>query len=92
MVHCTQEKVAPQIVDSGFGALAQWDAGYYGLGVYFTRDMAYSRMYGDHKTFIVAAVIAGNSYPATEHPFGEDRYSLKGRARIPGYQSHYTVG
>lgn len=90
MLHCTHEESVSNILKGGFGTVAKVDDGYYGQGMYFTRDMGYAGHYGDHKTFVIAAVIVGNAFPVTEHP--QDKNSLLGKPTITGYQSHYTVG
>ena len=65
-------------------------------GIYFTREMSYANKYAakldENKAFIIAAVIVGNAFPVTEHPFNEKKLSLLGKPVITGYQSHYTVG
>ena len=72
-------------------------------GIYFTREMSYADKYTEKaanmdgvKAFIIAAVIVGNAFPVTEHPFpkkeDDKKLSLLGKPVITGYQSHYTVG
>lgn len=62
---------------------------FHAVGMYFTRDLDYAEKYG--RVFVLAAVMAGNVFPVTEHPL-KDARSLKGQPCAPGYQSHYTVG
>jgi len=84
--------------------------------MYFTSDMRYSSTYArEHdakgypgvKVFLMAMVLPGNYFPATEHPFvvpfeqdpsieGDDKrkrnpLGLLGQACKGGYQSHYSV-
>jgi len=84
--------------------------------MYFTSDLRYSSTYAREydsnghpgvKVFLVAMVLPGNSYPATEHPFvvpfvqdpsieGVDKrkrnpFGLLAQACKGGYQSHYSV-
>jgi len=52
------------------------DDGFYGQGIYFTRDMDYAALYSNDtpKVFVLAAVNPGNVFPTTEHPFsGSDQ-------------------
>ena len=115
MVHGTREDAAFRVMEGGFGVVAN-DGGYFGRGMYFTSDMRYSSTYArEHdpkghpgvKVFLVAMVLPGNYYPATEHPFvvpfvqdpgveGDDKrkpnpVGLLGQACKGGYQSHYSV-
>ena len=62
--------------------MAGLDDGYYGRGMYFTSDLRYANMYAEIQAkkakptgpwganvFLIAAVLPGNPYPVTEHPF-----------------------
>jgi len=115
MLHGTTEDAAIRVIENGFGVVAN-DGGYFGRGMYFTSDMRYSSTYArEHdpkghpgvKVFLVAMVLPGKSFPATEHPFvvpfvqdpsieGDDKrkrnpLGLLGQACKAGYQSHYSV-
>jgi len=82
MVHGTTENAAVRVMEGGFGTVAGLDDGHYGRGMYFTSDLRYANMYAEIQTrrhsltspsgsnvFLVAAVLPGNPYPVTEHPF-----------------------
>ena len=115
MIHGTREDAAFRVIENGYGVVAN-DGGYFGRGMYFTSDMRYSSTYArEHdpkghpgvKVFLLAAVLPGNPYPVTEHPFvvpfvtdesieGDDKrkpnpVGLLGQACKGGYQSHYSV-
>jgi len=116
MIHGTSENAAFRVMEGGFGTVAGLDDGYYGRGMYFTSDLRYANMYAKEidaksqpgvKVFLIAAVLPGNPYPVTEHPFvvpfvtnesieGDDKrkrnpLGLLGQACKAGFQSHYTV-
>jgi len=82
MIHGTSENAAFRVMEGGFGTVAGLDDGYYGRGMYFTSDLRYANMYAEiqaHKAkptgpwgsnvFLIAAVLPGNPFPVTEHPF-----------------------
>jgi len=59
---------------NGFGSASLLDDGYYGRGIYFTSDLRYGNMYAretpqGEKVLLMALVVPGNPYPATEDPF-----------------------
>jgi len=59
---------------NGFGSASSLDDGYYGRGIYFTSDLRYGNMYAretpqGEKVLLMALVVPGNPYPATEDPF-----------------------
>jgi len=82
MIHGTSEDAAFRVMEGGFGTVAGLDDGYYGRGMYFTSDLRYANMYAEIQAkkanpsgpcganvFLIAAVLPGNPYPVTEHPF-----------------------
>ena len=116
MIHGTSENAAFRVMEGGFGTVAGLDDGNYERGMYFTSDLRYANMYAEVQAkkrnpagpwganvFLVAAVLPGNPYPVTEHPFVSERdkdgkevkktnpLGLLGQACKAGYQSHYTV-
>jgi len=105
MVQGTSENAAWRIAKNGFGTVAITDDGYYGRGIYFTSSLEYASHYAqdtpEGKTFLISAVLPGNSFPVSEHPFtlSEEGSVSKqknpkgylGQACRAGYQSHYTI-
>ena len=82
MIHGTREDAAFRVMEGGFGTVAGLDDGYYGRGMYFTSDLQSADMSAEIQAkkanptgpwganvFLIAAVLPGNPFPVTEHPF-----------------------
>lgn len=100
MIQGTTEEAAWSICEQGFGVVASTDPGYYGQGIYFTSKLNYANMYakesGDQgKVFLLSAVVPGNVFPVTEHPFLPDKTinpnGLYAKPFRPGYQAHQAL-
>jgi len=114
MINGTSEDSAFRVMEGGFGTVAGLDDGYYGRGMYFTSDMKYADMFAELQAkksnpngrrganvLLISAVLPGNPYPVTEHPFVFEKdgkaekkpnpFGLLGQACKAGYQSHYTI-
>jgi len=92
VVHGTDFSIAMAICSTGFAALSSLDAGWYGVGVYFTTYCMYSLPYfGSRKdpAIILSWVIAGNIYPVIESHTSDS--SLLGAVIKPGCNSHYVM-
>jgi len=106
----TSYPAAMSIKKDGFGlapALASnADRGYFGRGMYFTKDIHYAAKYAQQmgerdrsgvKPVLLSLVIPGNPYPVTEHPFKSDtefKENPKGfynKGLKSGYQSHVVL-
>ena len=87
MIQATTRQAVNSIFENGFAAVSTLDDGYYGRGIYFTRDLDYALKYG--KAALLGVVCPGNVYPVKEHPFRAG--SLRGNPCQSGYQSHFTV-
>jgi len=90
-LHGTEEMVAWKICGSGFATLSSLDAGWYGVGLYFTTSTDYALTYCAIKLdpcILVTLVIPGNAYPVTESKAGPN--SLLGKPLTRGYHSHYV--
>jgi len=90
-IHGTSLGAAWKICSNGFASLSLVDAGFYGVGMYFTTFAKYALPYfisATEPAIIISYLIPGNTYPATEHPFTKPE-SLIGTNLQKGYQSHY---
>ena len=88
MIHVNKESHIQAFLSSGNPRdLPEADA-FYGKGTYFTRDADYAVLRG--RVLLLSAVLVGNPYPVTEDPQGKASFS--GKACMPRYHSHYTVG
>eukprot|EP01124_Arcella_intermedia_P018681 TRINITY_DN257_c0_g1_i2.p1 TRINITY_DN257_c0_g1~~TRINITY_DN257_c0_g1_i2.p1 ORF type:complete len:1093 (+),score=193.29 TRINITY_DN257_c0_g1_i2:407-3280(+) len=92
VVHGTSRELAEKIVQNGFAATSQLDAGFYGKGIYFSTSTKYITPYfapKKHPAILICWLIPGNPFPVTENPHQEN--NLSGHAIFPGYQSHYVL-
>jgi len=95
MLHGTSSDSAWKIAQTGFTTVATLDQGWYGRGVYFTKDVDYAKYYSKKSSkegmcLILALVVCGNIYPVTERKGSQ--HSLEGKPVIStGYQSHYAI-
>jgi len=91
--HGTDMPVAEKICETGFATLSSIDAGYFGKGIYFTPDQAYTIPYivsRRQPTLILSWVVPGNVFPVTESHC-DPAVSLLGSAIKSGYNSHWVV-
>lgn len=113
MIQGTNEGAIVSICENGFAIISAKDAGFYGSGIYMTSHLSLARRFtepnisssGNFKgrPYIVAAVIPGNVFPCTDHPFidengvkfseeqGGNPNGYYGRGVRGGYESHYTL-
>jgi len=100
MLQGTSESGAWSICEHGFANLAANDEGYFGRGIYFTRDVDYAKQFAKPvngiRTYLVCLVLPGLSYPVTEVPFFGDAKrpnpkGFYGKGVFAGYHSHYTI-
>jgi len=95
MLQGTSIETAWKIAQTGFTTVATLDSGWYGRGVYFTKDVNYAKIYSKQASkeglcLILSLVVCGNVYPVTESKGSE--HSLEGKPVVSaGYQSHYAV-
>jgi hypothetical protein len=96
MLQGTTIETAWKIAQTGFTTVATLDAGWYGRGVYFTKDVNYAKSYSqlasknNELCLILGLVVCGNIYPVTERKGSPS--NLEGKPVVStGYQSHYAV-
>jgi len=93
VIHGTDLSLAWRICTTGFVALSNLDAGFYGKGIYFTTHTLYAYPYfqgRDKPSIIISFIIPGNIYPTTESPTVRET-SLLGKGIVSGYNSHFIL-
>jgi len=91
-VHVTRRSTAWQIAASGFAALATYDSGYYGKGIYFSTNAIYGLLYFSRNQMpavIISYILPGNIYPVIEDP-NDKTSTLLGKGISP-YHSNYVL-
>jgi len=92
VLHGTSYDVAVSISKTGFVALSNIDAGWYGKGIYFSTNAYYCLPYMENyknPAALVAFVFLGHTYPVVESPDADN--SLLGCPLQSGFNSHYVL-
>lgn len=91
-VHGTEASIAWKIANNGFSALSSLDAGFYGVGMYFSSSALYTLPYFASKknpAILLVCLNPGNPFPVVEDRKEKD--SFYGKPIRPGYQSNYVL-
>ena len=91
VVHGTDASVAWKISRTGFSALSSLDAGFYGVGMYFTSSALYALPYyapKNHPAILLCLTVPGNPLPVVENR--NESGGFYGKPLRSGYQSHLS--
>jgi SidE phosphodiesterase (PDE) domain/Poly(ADP-ribose) polymerase catalytic domain len=86
MWHGTKDDVLESVLRAGYACLAKTDVGFFGQGVYFTREAEYAYRVYSQGALILNEVAFYSAYPTIDG----DMAKLMGKASYQNYDAHFV--